>query len=291
MLKINREKLVMQAVVGEISHPAARPSPYRIDPDGVPKALPTVGSICYNVKIGDYVTAFAGDHIEPGVSIKNKEKAAGAADPNLGLTLLSCIGNRAAVITGDAKGDVGVVTGKHGGIEHVLVYFPQATLEKLVIGDKIQIRAYGLGTELLEFPTVKIMNLDPGLLEKIDLASDNGTIRFPVTHLIPAKVMGSGLGKDNTYIGDYDIQMFDQGVVKEFKLDTMRFGDFVAITDADHTFGRTWREGAVSVGVVVHSACTMAGHGPGVTTVMTSRTGLIEPVITPDANLTKYLEV
>ena len=281
----------MQAVAGEISHPAARPSPYRIDPDGLPLALPSVGSICYNVKIGDFAAGFAADHAEPGVSIKNKEKGAGGAEPNLGLTLLACIGNRAIVVTGDAKGDTGVVTGKHGGIEHVMAHFRDETLEKLVIGDKIQIRAYGLGMELIDFPTVKVMNIDPDLLAKIDPQPAGGKIRFPVTHLIPAKVMGSGLGKDNTYIGDYDIQLFDEGVVKEFGLEDLRLGDFVAITDADHTFGRTWREGAVSVGVVVHSTCTMAGHGPGVTTVMTSREGLIEPVITPDANLTRWVEV
>jgi hypothetical protein len=83
--------------------------------------------------------------------------------------------------------------------------------------------------------------------------------------------------------------MFDESVVKEFNLDTMRFGDLVAITDADNTFGRIWREGAVSLGFIVHSDCTTAGHGPGFTTIMTSKNGLIEPVITPDANLVKWI--
>jgi len=41
----------------------------------------------------------------------------------------------------------------------------------------------------------------------------------------------------------------------------------------------------------VHSACIMAGHGPGATTIMTSTGGLIEPVITADANLTKWVDV
>jgi len=279
----------MQAVMGEVSHPAAKGSPYRISADGIPMALPGVGSITYNVKIGDNVSAFKADHVEPGVSIKNKEKGGGVTDPNLGLTFLACIGNQARVITGDAKGDTGVVTGKHGGIEHVMVHFNQDTLEKLVIGDKIQIKAQGLGMEAPDFPGVRLMNIDPGLFEKIGPEVVNGKVRMPVTHLIPAKIMGSGIGKDNAYIGDYDIQMFDEGVNKEFHLDTLRFGDIVAITDADNTWGRIWREGSISIGVIVHSACIMAGHGPGATTIMTSTDGLIEPVITADANLIKWV--
>ena len=290
MIRINKEQLVIQAVMGEISHPATKASPYRISADGIPMVLPGVGSICYNVKIGDLVNAFKADHVEPGVSIKNKEKAGGVSDPNLGLTCLASIGNQAKVITGEAKGETGIVTGKHGGIEHVMVHFPQDTLEKLVIGDKMQIKAQGLGMETLDYPGIRLMNIDPGLLEKIDPQPAGGKIRMPVTHLVPAKIMGSGIGKDNANIGDYDIQLFDEGVNKEFNLDTLRFGDIVAITDADNTWGRIWKEGAISIGVIVHSACIMAGHGPGATTIMTSTEGLIEPVITPDANLKKWIK-
>ena len=35
----------------------------------------------------------------------------------------------------------GVVTGMHGGIEHVLVDFADADLDRLCIDDKIQIRS------------------------------------------------------------------------------------------------------------------------------------------------------
>jgi len=290
MIRINIERLVAQAVLGEISHPAAKASPYRVGADGIPYAFPSVGSICYNVKIGDLVNAFQADHVEPGVSIKNKEKPNGSSDPNLGLTFLACIGNPAVVVTGDAKGAKGWVTGKHGGIEHVIVHFQQDTLEKLTIGDKIQIKACGLGLEALDFPTVKIMNIDPDLLQKINPQPWGDKIKMPVTHLIPAKIMGSGLGKDNANIGDYDIQFFDDKVVAEYHLDTIRFGDVVAILDADNTWGRIYLEGAVTIGIVVHSTCVTAGHGPGVTCIMTSRQGLIEPVITAGANLTKWLE-
>jgi len=37
----------------------------------------------------------------------------------------------------------------------------------------------------------------------------------------------------------------------------------VAISDADNSFGRSYKERAVSIGKVVHSDCVIAGHGPG----------------------------
>ncbi|MEN8098748.1 MAG: DUF4438 domain-containing protein, partial [Chloroflexota bacterium] len=45
------------------------------------------------------------------------------------------------------------------------------------------------------------------------------------------------------------------------------------------------RQGAVTIGIVVHSDCRYAGHGPGVTTLMACKTSLIDPVIDPTANL------
>jgi hypothetical protein len=47
----------------------------------------------------------------------------------------------------------------------------------------------------------------------------------------------------------------------------------------------------VTIGVVVHSDCKGAGHGPGVTTVMTCSTSLIKPVIDPRANIADLLKI
>jgi hypothetical protein len=103
--------------------------------------------------------------------------------------------------------------------------------------------------------------------------------------------MGSGLGSSHSYSGDYDIQMFDKKVVKKFGLGTLRFGDFVAISDADHSYGRIYKTGAISIGIVVHSDCVIAGHGPGVMTVLTSGKGKIKPVISKKSNLVHYLKL
>jgi len=99
--------------------------------------------------------------------------------------------------------------------------------------------------------------------------------------------MGSGLGSPSAS-GDYDITLFDKGLVAEYGLDKLRFGDIVAILDADTRYGRTWQTGAVTIGVVIHSDCMAAGHGPGVTTLLSCKTPLIEAVIDEGANLADY---
>ncbi|RKY03226.1 DUF4438 domain-containing protein [Candidatus Poribacteria bacterium] len=285
MIRTNADKLVKISVYGEISHPTVRP--YRISADGEPVALPATGGITYNVRVGDPAVGWEADHVEPGVSIKNPNSSA-----NDGLNTLACVGNEAVVVSGDAKGSRGVVVGKHGGIEHVLVDFPPDVLDKLMIGDKILIKACGLGLKLLDFPEVKVMNMDPGFLEAIGVEPDGeGNLVVPVTHTIPACIMGSGLGADNAYRGDYDIQLFDESIVKEYGLEDLRLGDLVAIIDADNTFGPVYRRGAVTIGIVVHTDCVTAGHGPGVTRLMTSRSGRIKPRIDPKANIAYILNL
>jgi hypothetical protein len=103
--------------------------------------------------------------------------------------------------------------------------------------------------------------------------------------------MGSGLGRSTVVRGDYDIQTFDDAVAEQYGLRELRLGDLVAIVNADHSYGRIYRTGAISVGVVVHGRSFVAGHGPGVTSLLTSAQGKIEPVIDPDANLAKILKL
>ncbi len=103
--------------------------------------------------------------------------------------------------------------------------------------------------------------------------------------------MGSGLGANQVNSGDYDIQLFDENIVKQYGLENLRLGDFVAIIDADHSFGRIYRQGAITIGIVVHTNCVTAGHGPGVTTLMTCSNGKIIPQITPKANVASILNL
>ncbi|MGB9959183.1 MAG: DUF4438 domain-containing protein [Candidatus Bathyarchaeales archaeon] len=292
MLRTNVDRLVKISVVGEVASPVYGRSVYNISADGVPMVLPGVGGITYNVRVGDPACGWEADHVEPGVSIENKEN-----DPRFGqgantaLNVLSCVGNEAVVVSGDAKGARGVVTGKHGGIEHVLVDFPPETLEKLMLGDKVLVKAFGVGLKLLDFPEVRVMNMDPRFIEALDPKPDGDKLEVPVTHVIPAAIMGSGLGANQTYSGDYDIQLFDETTRREYGLDNLRLGDLVAILDADHSYGRIYRKGAVSVGIVVHTNCVTSGHGPGVTTLFTSPTGKIIPKIDSKANVAFLLKL
>jgi hypothetical protein len=285
MIRTNADKLIKISVCGEIDHPST--APYRISADGRPLVFPSSGGITYNLRVGDLAVGWMADHVEPGVSIKNSNGKA-----NDGLNTLACIGNEAIVVGGEAKGAKGVVTGKHGGIEHVLVDFPPDVLDKLMIGDKILIKAYGVGLELLDLPEVKVMNMDPAFLQAIELeVGEDGNLVVPVTHQVPSCIMGSGLGSNNAYRGDYDVQLFDKSVVEEYGLEDLRLGDLVAIIDADNSFGPIYKRGAVTIGIVIHSDCVTAGHGPGVTRLMTSPTGRIKPKINPKANIADILNL
>lgn len=291
-MKTNVDNLVKISVIGEVPSPVFGRSPYRISHDGQPMVLPGVGGITYNVRVGDLAVGWMADHVEPGVSIENKEKEARFPHgPNYALNVLSCVGNEVVVVTGDAKGDKGVVTGKHGGIEHVLTDFPAEVMKKMVIGDKVMIKAFGVGLKLPDFPEIKVMNLDPRFLDAMGPKGYGGTLEIPVTHTVPARVMGSGLGSNNVYSGDYDIQLFDDDTKTEYGLEDLRLGDLVAIMDADHSYGRIYRKGATSIGIIAHTDCIISGHGPGVTTLFTSSTGKIIPRIDSKANITTILKL
>jgi hypothetical protein len=291
-LRTNVDKLVKISVFGEVASPVFGRSIYDISAEGAPMVLPGVGGITYNVRVGDSACGWEADHVEPGVSVENKEN-----DPRFGqganaaFNVLSCVGNEAIVVTGDTKGAKGVVTGKHGGIEHILVDFQPKILERLMLGDKILVKAFGVGFKLSDFPDIKLMNVDPRFVEALAPKRKRDKLEVSVTHLVPAAIMGSGLGQNQTYSGDYDIQLFDEKVREQYGLDDLRIGDLVAILDADHSYGRIYRQGAISIGIVVHTNCVTAGHGPGVTTLFTSSNGKIIPKIDAKANIASILKL
>lgn len=266
----------------EIHHPLALS--YRVTHEGKPVVLPSTGGISYNVKIGDCVYGLAGDHVEPGVSIRNEDVRESNA-----LMTFACIGNEAKVVSGEAKGAKGYVTGMHGGIEHVLVHFDEETLENLAIDDKIMVKAYGQGLKLEGFDDIHIMSIDPNLFEKLGIIEKDGKIQVPVVAKVPPYLMGSGIGSSSAYTGDYDIMTADFDEIKRLGLDKLKFGDLVLLEDCDNTYGRGYLKGAVSIGVIVHSDCVTLGHGPGVTTIMVSKTPIIEGIIDENANISKYI--
>ena len=281
----------MLSVMGQVSSPTMADLGYRIGSTGKPVILPGTGGITYNVKVGHPACGWVADHVEPGVSVKNGMPREGNRSANAALNILACIGNQAMVITGDAKGAKGTVTGKHGGIEHVLVDFDQRTLDRLTIGDTVLIKAFGTGLRIDGLDDVKVMNVDPGLLAAMPIRLTKGKVEVGVSHIIPSALMGSGIGKVHSHSGDYDIQLLDKRSVTKLGLEDIRLGDVVAIKDADNTYGRMYRKGAITVGVVVHSDCVLSGHGPGVTTILSHSRGGIVPRIEPAANIASILKI
>jgi hypothetical protein len=270
--------------VGEITSTRRSGQTYGVTHDGRAVVLPGTGGIVYNVRVGDRAIGWASDHMEPGATIRNKDEAENGA-----LNVLACIGNQAHLTSGEAKGATGTVTGKHGGAEHVMVDFPPDALEQLAIGDKVQVRAYGRGLRLLDAPQVKLLNMSVQLLQALPAEVAGGTVVVPVAGIVPPELMGSGVGH-SAERGDYDVQTADPGVLAEHGLAGLRLGDLVAIRDQDHSFGRGYRKGAMTVAVVSHSDSFIAGHGPGVTTLLTSAAAHILPRIAPaEANIASLL--
>ncbi|MDX8413088.1 MAG: DUF4438 domain-containing protein [Mariprofundales bacterium] len=284
----NRDQLVITAVQGAVA-PAHQWAPFEVASDGTAFSCPSTGGITYNVKIGDSVFGWAGEHIEPGVSTtlshKNRKVEAG-------YQFLACCGNQAKVISGEAKGRTGTVLGHHGGVEHLMLDFTDDTLDLLTCDDKFLIRGHGQGLKMVDHPEVAIYNLDPNLLEIWGLTErSDGTIEVPVHAIVPGHAMGSGIGALSVTTGDYDILCHDEAVVKEHGLERLRFGDFVAVLDHDNRYGRTWRKGAITIGVVIHSDSPLAGHGPGMMTLMSALDGKLKPILDDNANMGHKLTV
>jgi hypothetical protein len=291
MIKTNLEKLVDLAVSGTAGHPAACDSGERTAFDGGSFVPVGFSGINFTVRVGDSAFDWPGAHeVEPGVAVKNACDGA-----NEGLATLACVGNEAVLVEAkmegkDAKlkGTPGIVTGKVSA-GRVLVYFPKRVVERITVGDQIQIRASGMGLQLLDYPDVRVMNLGPRLLKALNPSEKSGKVRIPVAKVIPGKLMGNGIGCANAWTGDYDIQSTSPEAVKEFSLDQLRLGDLVAIADHDCTHGPRWQQGATTVAVVVHGASRKSGHGPGVNVLITSPKATIEPIITRKANLAELM--
>lgn len=286
-LRDNRERLVMQSVMGRIHHPTiGRGGVFKLGHDGSNQVLPSVGGITYNVRLGDSVFGHVCDHVEPGVSMSNPNDK-----ENEALVMLACIGNIGTVVSGEAKGAKGFVTGFHGGIEHTLLWFAPQDMEKMLPEDRILIKAYGQGLALLDYPELQLTGIDPALLDAIAPQPAGEKLRVPVAGIVPAHLMGAGLGMGSGYTGDYDLMTADWGEIERNHLENLRYGDLVLLQDCDTGLGRGYLGGAVTLGVVVHSNCTIMGHGPGITTLMTCKRPLLEAVLDPTANLTRFLGI
>jgi hypothetical protein len=283
-IETNVDKLVAVSVMGHIAEPGfpgLPASPYLLTSEGKPFLLPMFGGIVYNVSVGDSAYGWLADTIHPSVSIKVNDDRG-----NRGLNIYACIGNTATVMTGDAKGERGVVTGKSGRFsEHVIVHFPVSVREKMAIGDKIVVKAQGVGMKLPGHPDVRFKSCSPALFEKLGAsASEDGKLCIPVTAVVPAHLLGAGAGLTSEG-GSIHIQTTDKDALAEAGLDALRLGDVVALQDYDSRWNHGYLRGAIGIGVIGQGDSPRNGYGPGVSVLMTAAVNAIEPVITPGMNL------
>jgi hypothetical protein len=289
-MKHNAHALVHVSVMGQVASPTLPglpAEPYRLDADGAAFLWPTHGGIVYNVSVGDSAYGWLGDTIHPGISLHLKDAGA-----NQGLNVLACVGNVATVMSGGAKGVRGIVTGKSGRFsEHVIVHVPKAAREKMAIGDRVQIRAVGIGLQLPEHKSVKLKGIDPALLTKItDGVTADGKLRVKVVAQAPAHLLGAGAGLTSEG-GSLHIQTVDRRALVAAGLDQLRLGDLVAMIDYDSRYSHGYFRGAIGIGVVGQGDSPRPGYGPGLTLLMTSHDGMIEPVHAPGTNLSTLLEL
>ncbi len=291
MIRINQNQLIEMLLQCGPIHPWA-PRSWEIDHQGNPFIVPGMGGITLNAGVGDSAFGWEGDHIEPSVScMGTSDSSKRYENPNLSLQVFGCCGNEAVLISGAAKGKKGYVIGHHGGAEHLIVEFPKAVKVKMTYDDKIMIRSIGQGLKLLDHPSIHVQNLDPHLLKKMRIKDlRGGKLEVPVTTIVPAECMGSGIGSLHFKHGDYDVMTSDEDAVRKYKIDKMRFGDFVAIKDHDTRYGAALRRGAVSIGIVIHSDSFLAGHGPGITMLMTSPKSDIVPRLDSKANIKELFQ-
>ena len=123
----------------------------------------------------------------------------------------------------------------------------------------------------------------------MELEPEGDTIKVKVAKIIPAYLMGSGLGSQAMTCGDYDIMLHDPQEIERLGLNELRFGDIVAITDHFSLNGPDYLKGAVTIGTIVHSDSYSSGHGPGVCVLMCAKDHKIIPVVDKNANLKTYL--
>lgn len=287
-MKTNVENLIQISVQGEISPPRMPhlpAMPHLVDREGRATLVPQYGSIVLNVKVGDSAYGWVGDHINPGVSIRNSN-----ADANRALMSLACVGNEAIVVSGAAKGKRGIVTGKSGRwAEQVICHFPADVMRELAVTDRILIRAYGTGLKVEDVPGVITRNLSPQLLEKLGCKVADGKLHVPVTATVPPLLFGAGLGLSETW--SLSIQTTDPALLQQHGLHQLRLGDIVALIDSDSSFNHGYREGAVSIGVVSQTDSVRAGFGPGITVLMTAPAGEIVPVPGQPVNLAELFKL
>jgi Domain of unknown function (DUF4438) len=263
-------------MLGLVEHPVLGETPYRVNRDGAPYVPAGDGGIVLGLQLGDSVFGLAADHAAPGACLAHPDQASRHA-----LAIYSCIGNRVEVRTGEAAGATGAVIGKRGEAGRVIAAFAQADLLRLRPSDEVAVRACGQGWRPPGCPAdVTIMNIDPDALALLPIGQAGGgapELTVGVRMQVPSRLAGNGIGRP---AAGWDLDLQLPPPAPDGTGDLL-LGDLVAVTDIDARFNMGYRRGWVTVGVVVHGASPLPGHGPGITPILTGPATVLRPQ--PDA--------
>ncbi len=268
-------RLVTVGLAGAVEHPSLDGSPYRIDRDGRPYVPAGDGGIVLGLELGDSVFALDADHAAPGACLVHADPAARHA-----LAAYACVGNEVRVRTGAAAGARGAVLGKRGEEGRVIAGFAAADLARLRPGDEVSVRARGQGWRPPGLPPeVAVMNLDPGVVPVLPITlpgtgagAGTAAVAVGVRVTVPSRLAGNGIGRPAA-AWDLDLQLPPPG--PDGAGDVL-LGDLVAVSDLDVRYNMGYRRGWVTVGIVVHGASPLPGHGPGITPLLTGPAAALE---------------
>jgi hypothetical protein len=259
-------------LTGVVETPKMPSSPYLIDVDGKPYVPTGTAGVVLGVRLGDGVFDHDADHVAPGVTLAHPDQAARHA-----LTAFSCFGNRALIRTGAAAGEAGVVLGKRGEEGRVIVVFPDEVLARLVPGDSIVVRGFGQGATLAGAPEVQLLNAAPDALGLLPLDIADGVVSARVRSAVPSSVVGNGIGRP-AQMWDLDLQI-DAADAGLYGLAGLRLGDLVAVDDLDVRHNAGYRRGFRTIGLIVHGASPLPGHGPGLMPILCGPAQLLAIVL------------
>jgi Domain of unknown function (DUF4438), N-terminal/Domain of unknown function (DUF4438), C-terminal len=269
-------RLVAVNLLGVVEHPELGGSPYRVDRDGRSYVPAGDGGIVLGLELGDPAFGLVADHAAPGACLVHPDPAARHA-----LTGYACIGNQVRVRTGPAAGARGAVLGKRGEEGRVIVGLAQADLARLRPGDEVAVRACGQGLRPAGLRAdVAVMNLDPALLGQLPVDLGGGAdaaVTVGVRLTAPSRLAGNGIGRPAAS-WDLDLQLPPPG---DDGVGDLVMGDLVAVDDIDARYNMGYRRGWLTVGVVVHGASPLPGHGPGITPIMTGPAGALRALPDP----------
>jgi Domain of unknown function (DUF4438) len=255
-------------LLGVVEHPELGGTPYRVDEDGHSYVPAGDGGIVLGPRLGDSVFAWDADHAAPGACLVHPDQAARHA-----LAAYSCVGNPVVVRTGHAAGARGAVLGQRGEQGRVIAWLPPEDLARMRPSDQVAVRACGQGWRPPGFPDeVALLNLDPAALDVLPITVAD-TVTAGVRTTVPSKLAGNGIGRPSVS-WDLDLQLRRAGAhgadreAGDQDGEELLLGDLVAVSDLDVRYNMGYRRGWLTVGVVVHGASPLPGHGPGITPVL-----------------------